>query len=62
MCGVQVDDDMISTLLYADGIALIAPSEKKLQLMLDCVYNWCTRWRLSIYVEKTMFIQNLMNH
>ncbi|XP_071123934.1 uncharacterized protein [Mytilus edulis] len=36
-CGVRIDDTMLSILLYADDIALIAPDEESLQKMLDTV-------------------------
>ena len=47
---------MISVLLFADDIALIAPCENKLQLLLDCVDEWCEQWRLSINGENTKVI------
>jgi hypothetical protein len=55
-CGVSIDDTVISLLLYADDIALIAPDERSLQLMLDCVNNWCSKWRLVVNTEKTKVI------
>jgi hypothetical protein len=36
-CGVKVMDDEISILLFADDIAIIAPTEEKLQRLLNCV-------------------------
>lgn len=46
-------NDMLSILLYADDIVLLAPDEESLQQMLDIVHDWCSKWRLSINVDKT---------
>ena len=40
-CGVQLDDTMVSILLYADNIVLISPTAEKLQVMLNTVNTWC---------------------
>ena len=40
-CGVQIDEDMISTLLYADDIVLISPSAENIQSMLNVMDTWC---------------------
>ena len=48
-CGINIDDNRLSILLYADEIALIAPDENSLQRMLD----WCFTWKLSINSSKT---------
>lgn len=55
-CGVYIDDKMLSLLLYADDIALLAPDESCLQRMLDCVSDWCSRWRLSVNGSKTKVV------
>ena len=47
-CGIKIDNIFLSTLLYADDIALIAPNELKLQRMLDVVTSWCSEWKLHI--------------
>ncbi len=46
----------MSILLFADDIALIADSPKHLQLMLNKVSDWCSKWRLSINEDKTKMI------
>ena len=40
---------MVSTLLYADDIILIAPTAEKLS-------NWCQKWRLTVNPEKSKVI------
>ena len=44
---------MITSLLYADDIVLIAPTPEKLQLLLDSVATWCAKWHLKLDVTKT---------
>ena len=56
-CGVKFDEnDMLSILLYADDIVLSAESEHDLQEMLNCLYNWCHRWRLVVNESKTQIM------
>ena len=45
--GITIDDIMVSILLYADDIALVAPDSDRLQGMLNVVTEWCDRWKLS---------------
>jgi hypothetical protein len=52
-CGINIDDTMVSILLYADDIVLLAPTEEKLQCMLDKMHEWCRKWRLELNKEKT---------
>ena len=44
---------LISILLYADDIVLLANSPENLQYLLDITFKWCEKWRLSINGEKT---------
>ena len=46
----------ISVLLFADDITITAPSEVKLQIMLNCVLDWCLNWRLNVDEEKTQIV------
>ena len=55
-CGVNVDNSIISILLYADDIALIAPDEHSLQQMLNSVNVWCMQWRLVINQGNTKVV------
>ena len=47
---------MVSTLLYADDIILIAPTAENLQLMFDTLNNWCKKLRLTGNPEKSKVI------
>ena len=44
--GIQCDSKMISTLVYADDIILLAEKELDLQKLLDVVQTWCSKWVL----------------
>ena len=55
-CGIELNDLMLSILLYADDIVLIAPSEEALQKMLDFVSAWCRKWRMAVNNDKTKVI------
>ncbi len=39
--GIPTDEDLISILLYAGDIALLAECESDLQQMLDRLHEWC---------------------
>ena len=51
--GVNVDELMVSILLYADDIVLISDSEKGLQEQLNTMHKWCHKWRMKVNMEKT---------
>ena len=51
--GVMYGDGMLSTLLYADDIVLIAPNELNLQSIITVVEKWCKTWQMSLNVNKT---------
>ena len=55
-CGIEIDGKLISALLYADDIVLLAPDENKLQSLLNVLSNWCRKWRLVINKEKTKIV------
>ena len=55
-CGVPVDDELVSILLYADDIALVAPDENSLQRMLDCLNDWCLQWQLVVNIDKSQVV------
>jgi len=41
---------------FADDIALMAETEKDLQLMLNALHFWCEYWLLRINISKTKLI------
>ncbi|VDI22082.1 Hypothetical predicted protein [Mytilus galloprovincialis] len=54
-CGIRIGDDLVSILLYADDIALIAPDKDSLQKMLDVVSDWCSQWKLDV-IDRSMWL------
>ena len=54
--GIEIGDERLNLLLYADDIVLVAPSEAGLQSMLTCLNTWCNKWRLKINVDKTKVV------
>ena len=57
-CGINLDGTIISVLLYADDIVLIAPTAENRQLMLDNMNSWCRKWKLSVNQDKTKVIHS----
>ena len=53
---MEIGDDQLALLLYADDIVLLAPTEESLQLMLNKLNEWCAKWRLLINQEKTKIV------
>ena len=52
--GVSLDENLVvSTLLYADDIVLLADNEDNLQSLLDITEGWCKKWRLEVNLTKT---------
>ena len=59
-CGIAIPNgnnkSEISVLLYADDLILIAPSESKLQTMLNLLEVWCNKNRLVINMDKSQIM------
>ena len=53
---LDIDGLLINILLYADDMVLMADSENDLQKLLDILYNWCSKWRLSLNRDKTQIV------
>ncbi len=51
--GVNIDNDTICILAYADDLVLLAENEGDLQRLLDILKEWCYKWRLSVNADKT---------
>lgn len=51
--GISIDGTIISILLYADDIILLADNEHDLQDMLDVLHNWSQKWLLEINNTKS---------
>ena len=47
---------MISSLLYANDIVLLAPDEESLHVQIKVVEEWYKRWRMSLNIVKTKVV------
>ena len=54
--GLQLGDISISALLYADDLVLISSTEAGLQSLLDTVYAWCRKWRMTVNCSKSNIV------
>ena len=54
--GININDTIVSILLYADDMILVGNSEIELQTMLSTMYDWCKKWRLNINASKSNII------
>ena len=55
--GIKVRDTLISILLYADDIVLMASSKKDLQKMLDIITVFCKKWHCKVNVKKSQVVE-----
>ena len=51
--GVEIGEEKLSLLLYADDIILLAESSSDLQLLLNALNDWCGRNHMSVNTEKS---------
>ena len=51
--GVQVGNDIVSILLYADDVVLLADNPTDLQLMIDSLLDWCNTNGMAINSKKS---------
>ena len=51
--GVEVDEEKICLLLYADDIVLLAESSSDLQLLPNALYDWCGPNHMSVNTSKS---------
>ena len=54
--GININGKIISILLYADDIILLAKSEPELQSLLLALESWCKYWQLNVNISKTKII------
>ena len=54
--GVRAGDQLVSILLYADDVVLIADNAQDLQSMLDLLNDWCLANRMSVNSSKSNVI------
>lgn len=54
--GVEIGDEKICVLMYADDVILFANNEEELQSLLSCLALWCDRNGLKINKDKSKII------
>ena len=54
--GIDVNNDHISILLYADDIALISDSPDNLQCQVNELHSWSEEWMLNVNLDKILFV------
>ena len=55
--GVRLEENLsISSLLYADDLAIIAETEEGLQSQLDVLLEWCQKWSMRVNIDKTKVV------
>ena len=52
----QLNDANISHLLWADDLVLLALDGSSLKKRINIVYNFCTRWGLTVNISKTSIL------
>ena len=54
--GISILDVKLFLLFYADDAVILADMEQGLQEGLNCLYEYCNRWKLKINTDKTKII------
>ena len=54
--GVTCGNTLISSLLYADDIVILAPNEGDLDKLIKVVESWCDRWSMNLNIAKTKVV------
>ena len=55
--GIQLKEDLsVSSLLYADDLAILAETEEGLQMQLKKLESWCKKWRMRVNIKKTKVV------
>ena len=53
--GIQVGEDKLGLLMYADDIVLIAENASQCQQQLDVMSRWCSQWGMMINAKNHKF-------
>ena len=54
--GIKTPEFSVQCLLFADDLVLISENESDLQKMLDSVDKWCSKWRMTVNVNKSKIV------
>lgn len=51
--GIDIENEIVCILLYADDIVLLAENEEDLQFILNILHNWCERNNMFVNPSKS---------
>ena len=54
--GVQFGESLLSCLLYADDLVILAENEETMQALLKKVGDWCSVWGISVNSNKSAVV------
>ena len=54
--GIQIGEENVCRLIYADDLALIALNERDLEKMLVCLQVWCEKWKMTVNTTKSEIV------
>ena len=54
--GIQIGDEKVCILLYADDVVLLAENETELQLLLGVLNSWCCKNDLEVNYDKSKIV------
>ena len=54
--GLNIGEETLCILLFADDLVLLAENEEDLQLLLNVMSEWCKKWKLLINGDKTNIV------
>ena len=54
--GIDIDDENVGILLYADDAALAREIEEDLQMLLDTLHRWCDDNKLTVNHNKSKVV------
>ena len=52
-CGILIDDNILTYILYADDLILCSDSAEGLQKLIDGLFEFCRKWHLIVSLAKT---------
>ena len=54
--GIQLENEVVSILMYADDIVLLAETEEDLQSLIDLLQQWCDEKKMKVNLDKTKVV------
>ena len=54
--GINLENEMISILMYANDLVLLAETEYDLNLLIDILHQWCDEKKMKVNLDKTKVV------